>query len=128
MKNTSEKPAPSVNNVFTIHEKVVYTVSADWKPLRRSTMSTAKRIGNAGFYWIGVATTMVCFALVLAGDTELVWRFEHGGFPLSWAFAGTAVLAFLAAEFSHSDSSLPDGAEGLSSQPALEWEAAGFEG
>jgi len=59
---------------------------------------------------------------------SLVWRFEHGGFPLSWAFAGTAVLAFLAAEFSHSDSSLPDVAEGLSSQPAPEWEAAGFEG
>jgi hypothetical protein len=91
-------------------------------------MSTAKRIRTAAFYWIGMATTMACFALVLAGNTELVWRFEHRGFPLSWMFAGTAVLAFLAAEFCDPIPSLPCEAEGLSSQPAPEWEAAGFKG
>jgi hypothetical protein len=91
-------------------------------------MSTAKRIGSIGFYWIGVAATIACFALILAGNTELLWRFEHGGFPLSWAFAGTAVLSFWAAEFSQPDPSLPDEAEVPGLQPAPEWEAAGFEG
>ena len=70
-------------------------------------MSIAKRIWIAAFYWIGVATTMACFALVLAGNTELAWRFEHTRFPLSWAFAGGAVLAFLAAELCHPAFSLP---------------------
>ncbi len=91
-------------------------------------MSTAKRIRTAGFYWIGVATTIACFALIVAGNTELVWRFEHRSLPLSWMLAGIAVLAFLAAEFSDFIPSLPDDAEGPSSQPAPEWEAAGFEG
>ena len=92
-------------------------------------MSTAKRNWTVGFYdgfyWIGVALTLACFALILAGNTELVWRFEHTRFPLSWAFAGAAVLAFLAAEFCHFVFSLPHEAveEEKSSQLALEWEA-----
>jgi len=90
-------------------------------------MSTAKRIG-IGFYWIGVATTIACFALIVAGNTELLGRFEHRGFPLSWTFAGIAVLAFLAAEFSDSTPSRPDESEVPGLQPAPEWEAAGFEG
>jgi len=61
-------------------------------------MSTAKRIWIAAFYWMGMAMTLACFAFVAAGNTELFWRFEHTGFPLSWAFAGVAMLAFLAAE------------------------------
>jgi hypothetical protein len=69
-------------------------------------MSTVKRIWTAGFYWIGMAMTLACFAFVLAGNTELVWRFEHTRLPLSWMFAGGAVFAFLAAEFSDSTFSL----------------------
>jgi len=89
-------------------------------------MSTAKRIWTAGFYWVGVAMTLACFALILAGNTELVWRFEHKGLPLSWAFAAAAVLAFLAAEFSHSARSAPSKAEDRSSQLSPELEAAEF--
>jgi hypothetical protein len=58
-------------------------------------------------YWIGVAMAIACFALVLAGNTELVWRFEHTRLPLSWMFAGGAVLAFLATELCHPAFSLP---------------------
>jgi hypothetical protein len=86
-------------------------------------MSTPERSWTTGFYWIGVAMTLTCFALVLAGNTELGWRFEHRGFPLSWAFAGAAVLAFLAAEFCHSVFSLSSDAEDRSSQLSTEWEA-----
>jgi hypothetical protein len=71
-------------------------------------MSAAKRnwtVGlYAGFYWIGIALTLGCFALVLASNTALVWRFEHSGFPLSWAFGGASILAFLAAEFCNASS------------------------
>ena len=83
-------------------------------------MSTAKRIGIAGFYWIGVAMTIACLALVLAGNTEFVWRFEHRAFPLSWAIAGIAMLAFLAAEFGHY---LPSKAKVRTSQ-SPEWGTA----
>jgi hypothetical protein len=77
-----------------------------------------------GFYWIGVAMTLACFAFVLAGNTELVWRFEPRSFPLSWTFAGAAALAFLAAEFGHYASSprneLEDGSSRLSPELAAE--------
>jgi hypothetical protein len=87
-------------------------------------MSAAKRDWTAGFYWMGVAMTLACFALILAGNTELVWRFEHRRFPLSWAFACGTVLAFLAAEFWRSGFSLPREAEDRSSQLSAEWEGA----
>jgi hypothetical protein len=87
-------------------------------------MSTANRIWTTGFYWIGVAMTLACFALVLAGNTDLVWRFEHTGFPLSWAFAGFAVLAFLGAEFSQPTVSRSGRAADRSSQLSPEMAAA----
>jgi hypothetical protein len=87
-------------------------------------MSTARRILTAGFYWIGVVMTLACFAFVLAGNTDLVWRFEHKAFPLSWGFAGAAVLAFLGSEFCHSAFSLPNEAENLSPQLSPELAAA----
>ena len=65
-------------------------------------MSIARRIWIDAFYWIGVTMTLACFAFVMAGNTELVGRFEHRGFPLSWAFGIAAVLTFLAAEACHS--------------------------
>jgi hypothetical protein len=74
------------------------------------------------FNWIGVVLALACFAAVVAGNTELVWRFEHSGFPLSWVLAGAAILAFLATEFCDSTASLPDEAEGASSQFSSEWE------
>ena len=59
---------------------------------------TSKHRWAKMFYSLGVAMTFVCFALVLSGNTDLLWRFEHQGFPLSWAAAGLAILAFLGAE------------------------------
>jgi hypothetical protein len=53
------------------------------------------------FYWIGVVLTIGCFALILAGNTELFYQFEHSRLPLSWMVAGGAIFGFLAAEFCH---------------------------
>lgn len=74
------------------------------------------------FYWIGVALTGVFLALVLASNTDLGWQFEHRGFPLSWGFAGAAMLAFVAGEFCHS-TIRPQPAVDRSSQMAPEWDA-----
>ena len=87
-------------------------------------MSATKRNSIATCYWIGVAMIMTCLALILAGNTELAWRFEHQGFPLSWAFAGAGILAFLAAEFWQSAFPLPIEAEDPSGQLAPELESA----
>ena len=89
-------------------------------------MSTWKQACEAGSYWIGVAMTVACFGLVLAGNTEPIWRFEHAGFPLSWIFGGAAVVAFLAAEFFPSTPPLSIEAEGRGALPAAEWEPAEF--
>jgi hypothetical protein len=62
-------------------------------------MSTAKWNWAAGFFSIGLMATLVCLALILAGNTEAWSRFEHRGFPLSWAFAGAAAVAFMLAEY-----------------------------
>ena len=83
----------------------------------------------AGFYWIGVFMTLACLALILAGNTQVGYRFEHGGFPMSWALASLAVLAFLAAEFFR-PAALPASDESQdeeSSEFAAEWEAVRFE-
>lgn len=50
------------------------------------------------FYWAGVTMAFASIAVVLVGNTEIVYRFEHARFPLLWAFAGVTVAAFLAAE------------------------------
>jgi hypothetical protein len=70
-----------------------------------------------------VASTLACVAVVLAGNTDLVWRFEHTGFPLSWAFGGAAIFAFLADELGDFSVSLPDKVEARSSQLSPDWEA-----
>jgi hypothetical protein len=76
---------------------------------------------HAGFYWLGVIMTIACFAVVLASNANLIYRFEHSRFPLSWVSAGVAMLSFLAAEFCHAPDSLE--AEEESSELAPEWEA-----
>jgi hypothetical protein len=86
-------------------------------------MSTAKRHSSAGFYWIGVALALACFGLVLAGNTEGLWQFEHAQVPLSWLFGGTAILAFLAAEFCHIPGPVPVEEEEEISEFSPEWEA-----
>jgi len=86
-------------------------------------VSVAQKSWTAALYWIGVAMTVACLVLTVAGNTELLWRFEHTGLPLSWALAGAAVLAFVAFEFCDSDSSRPREAENRSSQLSPEWEA-----
>jgi len=92
-----------------------------------SNTKSSWRVGvYDGFYWIGIAMTLVCFGLILSGNTEPLWRFEHRSFPISWAFAGAAVLAFLAAEFCHFALSLPAVAEEKieeRSEFSPEWEA-----
>ena len=66
-------------------------------------MSTAKHSRTAAcFFWIGLAMSAACLVVVLARDNKFLWRFEHGDFPLSGAFAGVAALAFLATELSDS--------------------------
>jgi hypothetical protein len=98
-------------------------VATGQKPVEGAMMSIAKRNWTAGFYagfyWIGIVMTLGCLALVLAGNTELVWRFEHTAFPLSWAFGGAAVIAFLTAEFCDSAFSLSGKTEDRSPP---EWE------
>jgi hypothetical protein len=67
--------------------------------VRRLRMSTTKHNRAAAcFYWIGVATSVLCVAVVLVRESELFWRFEHRGFPLSGVLAGVAALAFLVTE------------------------------
>jgi len=95
-------------------------------------MSTTERDSTsaffAGFYWIGVLMTLVCLAFILAGNTQMAYRFEHAGFPLSWALAGLAVLAFLAAEFFRPAELPPsDESQDESSEFDPEWDAVGFE-
>jgi hypothetical protein len=62
-------------------------------------MSTTKhsRTGVC-FFWIGVATSVACVAVVFARDNEFLWRFERSSFPLSGVFGGVAALAFLVTE------------------------------
>jgi hypothetical protein len=48
-----------------------------------------------------VALTFGCFALILDGNSELLYRLEHSRFPLSRAVAGGAIFGFLLAEFCH---------------------------
>jgi hypothetical protein len=87
-------------------------------------VSTAQRTWTTGFYWTGITLSGACLVLILAGNTELAWRFEHASFPLSWAFAGVAVLAFVAFEFCDRTFSPPREGEDPSSQPSAEWEGA----
>ena len=87
-------------------------------------MSTARRNWMVAFYWIGVTMTLACLAFVMAGNTELLGRFEHRSFPLSWAFGGAAVLAFLAAEACHPAFPGATKAEDRESPLASELEAA----
>jgi type IV secretory pathway VirB2 component (pilin) len=70
-------------------------------------MSSARRKWIAGFYWIGVALAVACVAVVVAGHMERFSVIERIDFPLSWAFAGMAGVAFLAAELCHSIASRP---------------------
>jgi hypothetical protein len=89
-------------------------------------MSSAKQNWITGSYWIAVALTLSCFAVVLARNTELVWRFEHTSFPLSWALGIAATLAFLATELCHSAFFVPRETENETSQLTPEWETAEF--
>jgi hypothetical protein len=53
------------------------------------------------FYWIGIAMSVLCVVLAGARNTELIGRFEHSSFPLSWAAGVIAILAFVASEYFH---------------------------
>jgi hypothetical protein len=76
----------------------------------------------AVLYWSGVTMAVACFALVFAGNTLLVWRFEHAGLPLSWVAGAVAILAFMAAEFCHSAFSIQrrrTSSEAITRKPAV---------
>ncbi len=87
----------------------------------RTTERNWRAFCYAGFYWTGMIMALACIALVVAGNTELIYRFEHSGFPLSWTSAIAAMLSFLAAECCHTDSLSSEEEE--SSERAPEWEA-----
>ena len=59
------------------------------------------------FYWIGIAMSVACLALVLARNTELLGRFEHANIPGSWLAGAAAIAAFLVAEYRPSASVFP---------------------
>jgi hypothetical protein len=92
-------------------------------------MAGFKRGWNAGFYdslyWIGIVMTLGCVAFVLAGNTEVLWRFEHAGFPMSWAFGVIAVLAFVAAEVCPPP---PNASAAIEEEysPSSDWEAVEY--
>jgi hypothetical protein len=83
-------------------------------------MSTTRLKWAAGFYWTGVVTTLACITLVAVGNSEAVHRFEHTSFPLSWAFAGIAMIAFMAAELCRSEKSFQKRAQDGGSKPGTE--------
>ncbi len=89
-------------------------------------MSTGKQNWSIAFYWIGVAMTLACFSLILAGNTESLWRFEHRAFPLSWMFAGGAVISFLVAEFGFAASVAASARQEEGSRLIADLEAAEF--
>ncbi|MDP8990789.1 MAG: hypothetical protein M3N41_12005 [Acidobacteriota bacterium] len=80
-------------------------------------MSSAWRKWIAGFYWIGVALAVACVAVVVAGHMARFSALERIDFPLSWAFAGMAGVALLAAELCHSIASPPRTEERRSAIP-----------
>ena len=85
-------------------------------------LPTARRRWTTVFYSLGLVMTLAFIALVLAGNVDLVWRFEHTGFPLSWMFGVTAILAFLVAEFCDSLLVPSTRKEERSPQVVPEWE------
>jgi len=86
-------------------------------------LPTAHRSWTTVFHSLGLVMTLAFIALVLAGNTDLVWRFEHTGLPLSWMCGVTAILAFLVAEFCDSTLAPSSRQEKRSSQLSTEWEA-----
>jgi hypothetical protein len=82
------------------------------------SITQLKRTAGACF-WGGVVMTLACIAVVPVAHTKLFWRLERKDFPLSWAFAGLAAIAFLATEFCHSVLSRTDKATDQNSQPTL---------
>jgi hypothetical protein len=62
-------------------------------------MSANRQRTTVTLYWMGIIRSVLCVALTCMRNTELVGRFEHAGFPLSWAAGVMAIIAFLAAEY-----------------------------
>jgi hypothetical protein len=75
------------------------------------------------FCGLGLVMTLATLALILAGNTEFAYRFEHSRFPLSWGFAAVAILAFLAAEVCQLRNSPAHQPEQEDAELVPEWEA-----
>ena len=54
-----------------------------------------------GLYWTAMVMTLSCIALVLSGNTDWGYGFEHTRIPLSWVLGGIAIFAFVVAELCH---------------------------
>jgi len=54
---------------------------------------------SAWLYWIGITMSVLCVALTCARNTKALVRFEHTGFPWSWAAGLIAILAFVIWEY-----------------------------
>ena len=83
---------------------------------------------SAGFHCAGMVMTLTSVTFILAGNTDLFYRFEHNPFPLSWAIAVLAILAFVVAELTSPTKvleceALARDAKDESSRFAPEWEA-----
>ena len=87
------------------------------------SVSTAQRSWITGLYWTGIAMAAASLAVVLAGNTELVSRFEYAGFPLSWVFAGVSIFALVAFEFCDRTFSTSE-RQDRSYHPSPRWETA----
>jgi hypothetical protein len=65
---------------------------------RRAKRSECVRFGTPP----GVNFSPVWYSSGLKRDwTEVLWRFEHAGFPMSWAFGTIAVPTLLVVEICH---------------------------
>ena len=56
-------------------------------------------------YWIGVTMTLICLAFVMAGNTELVGRFEHRASPYRGRWGSALYSALFATEGCYTASS-----------------------
>ena len=62
-------------------------------------MSKAQTVIQRISYWMGIALSVLCLGLVLAGNTRTVSQLEYAKMPLAWLFGILAIVAFMGAEY-----------------------------
>jgi hypothetical protein len=83
---------------------VKIAVEWHWIALAEDQMPTVSKLAaqqklTDAFYWVGITMSILCVVLVLARNTALVARFDHGSVPAAWAAGLIAIVAFLAFEY-----------------------------